>query len=107
MGISDEMCDATKGAFGDKKDFQAKGGLKKMGENMKNGMVLVMSIWDDAAAHMLWLDSTYPTNATGPGAERGPCSIDSGDPEQVRRDNPNAYVKWMNIRYGDIGATYP
>lgn len=25
----------------------------------------------------------------------------------MRHDNPNAYVKYMNIRYGDIGATYP
>merc|ERR1711975_186778 len=39
--ITDEMCDNVKGAFQDVKDFQKKGGLKKMGDAMKNGMVLV------------------------------------------------------------------
>lgn len=33
-----------------------------MGKSMDNGMVLVMSIWDDHEANMLWLDSTYPTD---------------------------------------------
>merc|ERR1719159_1657858 len=78
-----------------------------MGDAMGRGMVLSMSIWDDTKAHMLWLDSVYPEGATGPGAERGPCPTDSGDPEQVRRDNPDAYVKYMNIKFGDIGSTYP
>jgi len=27
---------------------------------MENGMVLVMSLWDDHEAYMLWLDSDYP-----------------------------------------------
>ena len=30
---------------------------------MENGYVLVMSEWDDGAAHMLWLDSNYPPDA--------------------------------------------
>ena len=30
---------------------------------MDNGFVLVMSEWDDGAAHMLWLDSNYPPDA--------------------------------------------
>ena len=36
---------------------------------MENGYVLVMSEWDDGAAHMLWLDSNYPPDAdpTKPG----------------------------------------
>lgn len=59
--ITDEMCDAQKGVMGDKNDFKVKGGLKKMGDAMVDGMVLVMSIWDDHDANMLWLDSTYPT----------------------------------------------
>lgn len=60
--ITDEMCDSFKGIMGDKNDFKKKGGLKQMGKSMDNGMVLVMSIWDDHAANMLWLDSTYPTD---------------------------------------------
>ena len=35
-------------------DFQAHG------EAMGRGMVLVMSLWDDHDANMLWLDSNYP-----------------------------------------------
>jgi len=38
--------------------FAANGGLKSMGETFKRGnMVLVLSIWDDAATNMEWLDS--------------------------------------------------
>lgn len=48
--ITDEMCDASKEAFGDPNTHKKHGGLKKMGEPMKEGMVLVMSIWDDHAA---------------------------------------------------------
>lgn len=56
-----------------------------MGEALGRGMVLVMSIWDDHAAHMLWLDSDYPTTSpvTDPGVPRGPCSTSSGDPKDV------------------------
>lgn len=105
--LTDETCEAQKQHWAEENMFADNGGMKSMGAAMDRGMVLVLSIWDDTAAHMLWLDSTYPINETGPGVERGPCSIDSGDPQQVRRDNPNAYVKWMNIRFGDVGATYP
>jgi hypothetical protein len=34
-----------------------------MGEALKRGMVLVMSLWDDHEANMSWLDSNYPTDA--------------------------------------------
>jgi len=36
--------------------------MQTMGEALGRGMVLVMSIWDDHAAHMLWLDSDYPVD---------------------------------------------
>ncbi len=51
-----------------------------MGEAFAKGMVLVLSIWDDYAAEMLWLDSDYPTNlpATSPGVARGTCATTSG-----------------------------
>lgn len=105
--LTDEVCKNQKELFGEENKFAARGGMKSLGDAMDRGMVLTMSIWDDTAAHMLWLDSTYPTDATGPGAERGPCSVDSGVPADVRRDNPNAFVRWSNVKYGDIGATYP
>ena len=44
-----------------------------------------MSLWDDGAAHMLWLDSEYPPDRdpSEPGVSRGSCSPDSGDPGEV------------------------
>jgi cellulose 1,4-beta-cellobiosidase len=81
--ITDDMCNDFKNVMGDPNDFQKKGGLKQMGNAMTNGMVLVMSIWDDHAANMLWLDSTYPTDKTSIGGPRGTCDITSGKPSDV------------------------
>ena len=36
-----------------------------------NGMVLVMSLWDDHYAQMSWLDATDPVGGTAPGDARG------------------------------------
>lgn len=56
---------------------------------------------------MLWLDSTYPTNATSasPGAARGTCSTGSGVPATVEQQSPNAKVVFSNIKFGPIGST--
>lgn len=56
-------------------------------------------------ANMLWLDSTYPVDATGPGAERGTCPTSSGVPAEVERQVPNANVVFSNIKFGPIGST--
>ena len=71
-------------------------------------MTLVLSIWDDHAANMLWLDSTYPTDAdpTQPGVVRGSCPTDSGVPSEIEAAHPDSYVKFSNIKFGDIGSTY-
>lgn len=107
--VSDDYCNSQKTAFGDKNDFQAKGGLKAMGDSMEKGMVLVMSLWDDYAVHMLWLDSTYPPTkpTTDPGVARGTCSVDSGNPTDVEANHPDASVTYSNIKVGTIGSTYP
>ncbi|CCF46365.1 hypothetical protein CH063_15139 [Colletotrichum higginsianum] len=55
---------------------------------------------------MLWLDSTYPTNATGPGATRGSCGIDSGVPADVESQVPDSTVVFSNIKVGPIGSTF-
>jgi cellulose 1,4-beta-cellobiosidase len=47
--ITDSFCAAQKTAFGDTNVFASKGGLQQMGAAMKNGMVLVMSLWDDVS----------------------------------------------------------
>jgi len=106
--ISDSFCTDQKNLFGDKNAFEAQGGLQGMGNALANGMVLVMSLWDDHAANMLWLDSNYPSNATAtkPGIARGNCPTNSGVPSQVESEYPNSNVKVSNIKFGDIGSTY-
>ncbi|KZV94032.1 cellobiohydrolase I-I [Exidia glandulosa HHB12029] len=106
--ISTDFCTAQKTAFGDTNSFQDKGGLAQMGSAMAKGMVLVLSVWDDHAVNMLWLDSTYPTDAdpSQPGIARGTCSTDSGKPTDVETTNADATVTYSNIRFGDIGSTY-
>merc|ERR1712232_621545 len=75
------------------------------GRALGRGMVLVMSIWDDTASNMLWLDSIYPPTATGPGAVRGPCDPSSGEPGATRAKYPDSLVKYMNVKVGTIGST--
>ena len=104
--LSDEMCAAHKKVFGDTNDFKVKGGMAQMSKALDAGMVLVMSLWDDHAANMLWLDSTYPVDKTSPGGPRGDCATTSGVPDQVEAQHPNAYVEYGNVRIGEIGSTY-
>ena len=86
--ITDAFCQDIKEAFGDYDDHTENGGMQvtrgspslvkhrlrvlyhgfaqivqAMGEAMARGMVLVISLWDDHEAHMLWLDSNYPEDA--------------------------------------------
>ena len=106
--ITDSFCAAQKTAFGDTNTFASKGGLTAMGNAFKAGMVLVLSIWDDYAVNMLWLDSDYPTtaDASKPGVARGTCATTSGAPADVEASAANAYVTYSNIKYGDIGSTF-
>jgi cellulose 1,4-beta-cellobiosidase len=106
--VSDAFCNDQKTLFGDKNSFEQKGGLKALGSSLDRGMVLVMSLWDDHEAFMLWLDSNYPVagSATKPGIARGSCSTDSGKPTDVESQHPNAQVKFSNIKFGQIGSTY-
>ncbi|KXN91715.1 Exoglucanase [Leucoagaricus sp. SymC.cos] len=105
--VSTDFCNAQKTAFGDTNSFSQHGGMANMSKAMAKGMVLVMSIWDDHAAEMLWLDSNYPlgADASKPGVARGTCTQDSGDPSTVEDRTPNAQVTFSNIRFGDIGST--
>jgi cellulose 1,4-beta-cellobiosidase len=104
--ITDDMCRDQKNEFGEKNDFEKKGGLQKMGKDLDGGMVLVMSLWDDWEAHMLWLDSTYPVDGSGPGVHRGTCATTSGVPQDVQSQYPQSNVVFSNIKSGDIGSTY-
>ncbi|KAF8603702.1 cellobiohydrolase I [Ceratobasidium sp. AG-I] len=106
--VSDKFCAAQKTAFSDGNDFATKGGLSTMDKSFTAGVVLVMSIWDDHAANMLWLDSQYPVggNAASPGVTRGRCATTSGTPTDVETNSPNSSVTYSNIRFGDLGSTY-
>ena len=74
---------------------------------MSKGMVLVMSIWDDHAENMLWLDSNDPKDKTTIGGPRGSCPITSGVPKDVESQHPDAKVVFSNIKIGEINSTYP
>jgi cellulose 1,4-beta-cellobiosidase len=106
--ISDSFCQEQKTAFGDNNQFADIGGLATMGGAIGRGMVLALSIWDDHAAHMLWLDSTYPTDAPAdkPGAARGTCPTTSGVPSEVEVQDAGASVTYSNIKFGAIDSTY-
>ncbi|KGO77304.1 Concanavalin A-like lectin/glucanases superfamily [Penicillium italicum] len=107
--ITTDFCTAQKKAFGDEDIFAQKGGLATMGEGLDQGMVLVMSLWDDHYANMLWLDGeAYPTDASAsdPGVARGTCATTSGDPTTVENESGSAKVTYSNIKVGPIGSTY-
>ncbi|KAJ7726335.1 cellulase [Mycena maculata] len=106
--ITDTFCNQQKTAFGDTNSFESRGGLAVMGKALAKGMVLALSIWDDYAAGMYWLDSTYPTNGsvTAPGVARGPCSTTSGNPTTIESTEASNSVIFSNIKWGAIGSTF-
>jgi cellulose 1,4-beta-cellobiosidase len=106
--ITDDFCTAEKEVLGGINAFSTQGGLTGIGKALGRGMVLVLSIWDDASTGMLWLDGVYPTtaNATSPGVKRGSCSPTSGDAGELAALYPDAAVTFSNIKTGDIGSTY-
>jgi len=106
--ITTAWCDAQKTAFGDTNTFDTHGGLASMSTAFKDGMVLVLSLWDDYYANCLWLDSTYPTTGdpSVPGIARGTCPTTSGVPATVEANYPNAYVVYENIKVGSINSTF-
>lgn len=54
-----------------------------------------MSIWNDAAQQMAWLDS----------GANGPCGGGQGSPSNIQSQHPDTHVVFSNIRWGDIGST--
>ncbi|KFY44339.1 hypothetical protein V494_01523 [Pseudogymnoascus sp. VKM F-4513 (FW-928)] len=71
------------------------GGMPGMGESLGSGMVLAMSIWNDAAQNMGWLDA----------GGNGPCTDGEGSPSNIEAQHPDTHVIFSNIRWGDIGST--
>ncbi|KAJ4423881.1 hypothetical protein N0V82_001465 [Gnomoniopsis sp. IMI 355080] len=104
--ITTDYCTAQKTATNNTDVFSQKGGMSGMGEALGNGMVLVMSLWDDHYSNMLWLDSTYPVDSTDAGAARGTCATSSGAPTDVEANNASASVIYSNIKFGAINSTF-
>lgn len=100
--IMDHTCAQTKRAFDETDANVVVGGLKRMGEALKRGVVLTMSIWADDAHQMQWLDGTFKD---GPGSVRGLCGPDSGKSAELQAQVPNASVTFANIRVGCLDST--
>ncbi|KAH6707563.1 putative 1,4-beta-D-glucan cellobiohydrolase B [Leptodontidium sp. 2 PMI_412] len=106
--LTDSFCKSQKTVFGDPDIYNRHGGFASMSTALKNGMVLSLSLWDDYAANMLWLDSTYPVTGdpATPGIGRGTCPTTSGVPAEVEASSPNSYVIYSNIKVGAINSTF-
>merc|ERR1712029_828971 len=103
--ISDEFCAHGVADTKDGTNFLEKGGMQAVDDAFTEGAVLVMSLWDDHYANMLWLDSTYPVDSSDPGAARGTCGTDSGVPADVESQHPDSSVIFSDIKFGPIGST--
>lgn len=107
--ITDDFCHAQKSVFQDPNDFQDNGGMTQMGRALDRGMVLALSLWDDVAVEMRWLDSLHmgpnKTEDT-PGVHRGPCAHGDGSPSNVRSKYGDASVQFSKVSVGEIGSTF-
>ncbi|KAK3292783.1 glycoside hydrolase [Chaetomium fimeti] len=106
--ITEEFCKTQKTAFNDQDTFNDKGGMAQFSKGVAAPMVLVMSLWDDHYSNMLWLDSTYPTDASPdePGKGRGTCDTSSGVPSDIEESQASSQVIYSNIKFGPIGSTF-
>jgi cellulose 1,4-beta-cellobiosidase len=105
--ITSSYCNAQKSGFGNTNDFATLGGLAPIDKALSEGVVLVMSISDDYATNLLWLDGNFPASgaASTPGVARGSCATTSGVPSQVEAQFPDSSVTYSNIKFGPIGST--
>lgn len=104
--ISTDFCQAWVDTTKDGTNFLQKGGFDAVDEALEKGVVLVMSLWDDHFANMLWLDSIYPVDSTDPTNYRGSCDITSGVPADIEPAVGNtSSVIYSNIKYGPLGST--
>ncbi|KAI4861589.1 glycoside hydrolase family 7 protein [Hypoxylon rubiginosum] len=91
---NDEYCAAT-GAT----KFMDLGAHEVMGEALTRGMVLAFSIWWDEGGYMSWLD--------GEKDGAGPCNATEGNPTIIRQIEAHPEVTFSNLKWGEIGSTYP
>jgi len=94
-----------KAYFNETDTFSIKGGLYAIGETMKRGMVLAMSIGDDHEENLNWLDSTYGDSSKN-GYTRGSCGANDGNYSNVESNFPSSSVIFSNLRFGFINSTF-
>ncbi|KNZ61518.1 hypothetical protein VP01_138g4 [Puccinia sorghi] len=106
--LSDQFCDQVERSFGRTDGFRRMGGMRKMGQSLAQGMVLVFTIWADHVRGMSWLDGIAPhPDPLKPGsASRGTCPPGVGLPSNIKKLHPDAGAVFSNIRVGPIGSTY-
>jgi len=109
--VKDDFCKAMAKEYNESLEynFENVGGLKAMGEALDRGMVLTLSIWDDALTRMLWLDGekgAIDKDPNFPGVTRGPCAFKSGVAKELHETDKDAYVTFTDIKVGEIGSTY-
>jgi len=103
---SDETCQDQKNSFFDRNRFAEMGGMKQMGEALDRGMVLVISMWDDIAVAMNWLDSYMDCDpASDAGCIRGPCDPADGVADTLREAHPDSAYTVTNLKWGEFGST--
>merc|ERR1712048_1126059 len=105
--ITTDFCQDWVDTTKDGTNFLQKGGFDAVDKALEEGVVLVMSLWDDHFANMLWPDSIYPTDSTDPSNYRGSCSKSSGVPADVESQSASSHVIFSNIKAGKIGTTTP
>ena len=104
---TDASIAAQKLKYGEFNHFGKLGGLKAMGNSLKRGHVIVLSLWDDTSVNMRWLDAVDPVGSSAPGALRGPCSPDSGLASELRSQSPNSYVVYSDIQLNRLSTPAP
>jgi cellulose 1,4-beta-cellobiosidase len=102
--ITPAYCKAQRAAFGGEDSFNEKGGFAQFSKAVSGQMVLVMSLWDDHYANMLWLDSTYPLDAAADtlGTARGTCATTSGVPKDIESSQANNQVTYCESLAGRV-----
>jgi cellulose 1,4-beta-cellobiosidase len=113
--LTDEFCVDSAQWYGEESAqtqigdmYAEKSGMTLMGKQLKK-MVLALSLWADDFSQMKWLDSTYPDLEDGEiatnGQVRGRCSGEGQSKEELMVSNPDATVKFANLKFGTIGST--
>jgi cellulose 1,4-beta-cellobiosidase len=108
--MTDASIASNHALFKEPDQFHALGGFKTLSSAFSRKMVLILSIWDDTAYSMRWMDSIYPVGSNAVGSYRGPCSTVDTSVWTLRNTVPNSFVVYSDIQINDIvtgGSTQP